>query len=95
VYDANRGGVQNRITPKDFALAVDEDLTDSDIHKIGLTLAGALLAAGFRKCPKKLNGRRTYYRPVPDGTEVLLGDGLDAYRDRAPARPYADRWSPS
>ena len=95
VYDANRGGVQNRITPKDFALAVDEDLSDSDIHKIGLTLAGALLAAGFRKCPKKLNGRRTYYRPVPDGTEVLLGDGLDAYRDRGPARPYADRWSPS
>ena len=95
VHAANRGGVQNRITPKDFALAVDPDLSDSDLHKIGLTISTALLSAGFRKCPRKRKGRRTYWRPVPEGTEVLLGDGLEAYRDRAPAYPVADRWSPT
>jgi len=78
VYQCNKGGLQNAISCKDFAIAVDPDLSPRDIAKIGYTLSGALTSAGFIRSKKRVHNRVAYYKPVPSGCAVMKGNGLNA-----------------
>ena len=77
VFLANRGGEKNAITCADFASAVDSELSVEKIAKMGYTLANALTNSGFKRGGKK-KGRSTYYKPVPEGTAVMAGNGLSS-----------------
>jgi hypothetical protein len=81
-FEANCGGIVNGFNAGDFAYAVDPDLSNSQIAKIGLTLSSALNAAGFRKSPTKVKGKTIWHKPVPAGATPLNNDGLDAVRGK-------------
>ena len=81
-FEANCGGIANGFNAGDFAYAVDPDLSPSQISKIGLSLSGALNAAGFRKAPTKVKGKTIWHKPIPAGTTPLDNDGLGAVRGK-------------
>ncbi len=74
----------------EFAQAIDEGLSPSQIAKIGLTLSSALTAAGFRKLPKS-SGKTLWFKPIPPGTVAMKGNGLPSATHRGAEREKFSR----
>lgn len=89
-FEANRGGPDNGFAAGEFAQAIDEGLSPSQIAKIGLTLSSALTAAGFRKLPKS-SGKTLWFKPIPPGTVAMKGNGLPSATHRGAEREKFSR----
>ena len=93
IYHANRGGLANHISGWELAHAVNPDMTKTDASRIGLSLKNAMARAGFVKHGQKdaSTRRSRWYKPIPEGTQPMRGNGLDAVReDRGPVED--NRW---
>lgn len=82
IYNANYGGKKNRITVKQFAMAIVQDKTKPiDVQRQGLSLGAALINAGFIRGAGKINGVSYYYKYLEgedQGVEPMPGNGLHA-----------------
>jgi hypothetical protein len=73
---------------------MNPEATKTEAVRMSTSLKNALQRAGFVRHRKKhVKTRRTqWYKPIPEGTTPMTGQGLDAVRDIEPPQNNRREW---